>query len=199
MDPVAFHARVLAHADADGRLPRPPEIPTVEIFPYETGGLRTVPVAPLVLPEPARHGEDAASCGCGNGLPAKAFWADDAWFLSPLPDLGLPGVMLNARAHVDLEDLDDALAADLGVLTVRISRALMGLGGIGRVHVYRWGDGSAHLHVWFFARPAGFLQLRGSSLADWSELLPPMPAAELADLRGAVARELATWRGEVRR
>jgi hypothetical protein len=198
MDPVAFHARVLAHADAEGRLPRQPEIPTAEIFPYESGDLRPIRIDPLVLPEPPRHGEDAASCGCGAGIPAKACWADEDWYLRPLPDHGLPGVMLNTRAHLDLEDLDDRLAADLGVLTVRITRALMNLGGIGRVHVYRWGDGGAHFHLWFFARPAGFLQLRGSSLADWSELLPPLPAEELTAMRSAVARELATWRGTAR-
>jgi hypothetical protein len=43
------------------------------------------------------------------------------------------------------------------------------------VHVNRWGDGGAHLHVWFFARPEGLLQLRGSCLPDWLDVLPPLP------------------------
>jgi hypothetical protein len=195
MDPVAFHARVLTHVDGAGRLPRPAGIPTEEIFPYETADLRVRPLEPPVIPEPPRHGEDAATCGCRGEVPDRAFWADDDWFLTPLPDMGVPGVMLKTRRHVDLEDLDDVLAADLGVLTVRISRALMGLGGIARVHVYRWGDGGAHFHLWFFARPEGFLQLRGSSMADWSELLPAMPEAEIDEVQRAVATELAAWRG----
>jgi hypothetical protein len=49
------------------------------------------------------------------------------------------------------------------------------------------GDGSSHLHVWFFARPEGLLQLRGSSLSDWTDCLPPMPDEEWS----AVQRELA--------
>jgi len=68
---------------------------------------------------------------------------------------------------------------------------LGGLPHIGRVHVNKWGDGSAHLHVFFLARPEGFGQLRGSNLALWEDLLPRVPAAHLAaDLR-AVADALA--------
>jgi hypothetical protein len=41
--------------------------------------------------------------------------------------------------------------------------------------VGRWGEGSAHLHVWFMGRPAGFLQLRSSFAAIWDDVPPPLP------------------------
>jgi hypothetical protein len=41
--------------------------------------------------------------------------------------------------------------------------------------VSRWGDGGAHLHVFFFARPNGFVQMRGTCFAIWDDLLPPTP------------------------
>lgn len=41
-----------------------------------------------------------------------------------------------------------------------------------RCHTYRVGDGGAHLHVWFFARPEGQSQLFGSWLVVWNDLLP---------------------------
>jgi hypothetical protein len=47
--------------------------------------------------------------------------------------------------------------------------------GVGRVHVGRWGEGGAHLHIWFMARPAGMEQLRSSFAAVWDDVLPPTP------------------------
>jgi hypothetical protein len=110
--------------------------------------------------------------------------------------LGVPlGAILAPREHLDFGDLDDDMAAEMGMLAVRLDRAIRGLGGIGRVHVYKWGDGGAHLHLIFLARPEGLLQLRGSNLAMWEEMLPRVPAeTAAADLR-AVAATLAQWRG----
>jgi diadenosine tetraphosphate (Ap4A) HIT family hydrolase len=100
-------------------------------------------------------------------------------------------VMLYPRAHHDLGDLPEDLAAELGRLTVRIERAVRRVGHIGRVHVGRWGDGSAHLHVWFMGRPTGLLQLRGSFAAIWDDVLPPLPEdvwrANLATVAAALA------------
>lgn len=47
---------------------------------------------------------------------------------------------------------------------------------ISRAHLYRIGDGGAHLHIWFFARPEGQAQLFGSWLPVWDDLLPEYPA-----------------------
>jgi hypothetical protein len=48
---------------------------------------------------------------------------------------------------------------------------------IPRIQVARWGDGSEHLHWWLYARPTGQLQLRGTFLSHWDDLLPGGDAA----------------------
>ena len=75
------------------------------------------------------------------------------------------------------------------------SRAIEALPHIARAHVSRWGDGGAHLHVFFFARPAGFPQLRGTCLAIWDDLLPAVPAAHRDRDAAAVAGALAAHGG----
>lgn len=140
-------------------------------------GLRVVPLHDPVLPEPPRAGEvGGGSCWRCDDPDEGVVWSDDRWVLTGTGELGLPfGAMLLPRAHLDLGDLDDQHAADLGLLTVRIERAVSALPHIGRVHVNKWGDGGSHLHMFFLARPAGFLQLRGSNVALWEDLLPRVP------------------------
>ena len=196
MSPEQFYDHVVAYADAEGRLPVPPQS-MWEIFPFEHENLRVKPLDPLVLPEPPRRGEEGVDCGvCARGEDDAA-WSDERWKLVGFAEpLGLPfGAMLAPRAHLDLGDLDDEHAADLGLITVRLDRAIRDLGGIGRVHVNKWGDGGAHLHVVYLARPAGMLQLRGSNLALWEEMLPRVPADDAAESLAQVARALAAWRG----
>ena len=60
----------------------------------------------------------------------------------------------------------------------------------------RWATAGAHLHWWFFARPEGVLQLRGSSLSDWSDCIPPMPQDEWDDVHARDRAELARTGGE---
>jgi len=184
--------RVAAAADSDGRLALP-DVASWDIFPFE-GELLVKRLEPPVLPEPLRHGVGGVDCGsCAAGL-HDAMWTDGRWKLvGPVP-VPIPVVLLCPIDHLDLADLDEAYAAELGRLTVRLERALTELGGVARVHVMKVGDGSEHLHVWFFARPDGLLQLRGSSLSDWTDCLPPMPTDEW----DAVARELAVRLAETR-
>jgi diadenosine tetraphosphate (Ap4A) HIT family hydrolase len=99
--------------------------------------------------------------------------------------------MLHPRDHHDLTDLSDELAAELGVLSTHIARHVEALPHIGRCHVYRIGDGGAHLHVWFFARPEGQSQLVGSWLVIWDDLLPEYPTAVSAHDAVTVAEALA--------
>ena len=88
---------------------------------------------------------------------------------------GLPLVlMLWTREHEDAGEIDDDLASEFGRISNRLVRIIEGLPGIGRVHVNRWGDGSAHFHVWFFARPDGFAQIKGSYAVEWDDILPPV-------------------------
>ena len=197
LTPEEFYARALAHADAEGRLPMPQQS-MWEIFPFEQESLRIKPLEPPVLPEPPRGGEGGSDCWRCTNPDEGVVWSDERWVFGGWGEpLGVPfGGMLMPKAHLDLGDLDDTYAADLGRLTVRIERAVRALGGMGRVHVNKWGDGGAHLHVLFLARPYGLLQLRGSLLPLWEEMLPRMPedvvAADLRTVAHALAAESGT-------
>ena len=190
--PEELYERALGAADAEGRLPLPP-VDTWETFPFD-GELRARPLLPPLAAEKPRLGEDAADCWrCAKG-DEDAIWADERWLLTPLPEpSGLPVVViLQPRAHHDLGDLVPELAAELGLLLVRVERAVASVGEIGRVHVGRWGDGSAHLHFWFLARPARLPQTVGSFAAIWDDILPPTPEpiwrANLAAVAAAMKR-----------
>jgi Ser/Thr protein kinase RdoA (MazF antagonist) len=87
------------------------------------------------------------------------------------------------------------MAALLGQMLARLERAVRGVGEIGRVHVYRWGDGAEHLHWWFIARPARLPQIIGSFCELWDEVLPPTPQDIWAD---NVARIAAAMTAEAR-
>ncbi|MFD0021652.1 hypothetical protein [Streptomyces sp. NPDC058382] len=124
---------------------------------------------------------------------SEALWADEHWRVDAVgAELRLPAVvMLQPRAHHDLSDLPIERAAELGPLLQRAERAVLTLEGVARVHLNRWGDGSAHLHVWIFARPAGMMQMRGTFLPLWEELLPPVPASERQRAHRQIAAALA--------
>lgn len=195
-DAARFTDRVRAACGPDGRLPLP-AITEWDIFPFE-GELLVKRLADPVLPEPPRQGEDPASCDCLARPPYGVgdLWSDDNWRLGTLPEpAGVPAYLLMPRAHHDLADLPDALAVELGLLIVRMDRVLSSVPGVGRVHVNRWGDGGAHLHIWFFVRPAGVLQLRGSCLPDWMDVLPALPRDEWDALNQYVARSLVRYGG----
>jgi diadenosine tetraphosphate (Ap4A) HIT family hydrolase len=106
----------------------------------------------------------------------------------PSAPSGVLVLILEPRQHVDFAELDDDLAGQLGRLSVHLARAIESLPHIARAHVYRIGDGAEHLHVWFFARPGDQLQLRGSYLVSWDDLLPPLPE----EVRQGDARAVAT-------
>ena len=178
--PQEFRDRVVAQAGPEGRL-RVPEQAWWEIFPFEPDSLVVKPLDPLTLPEPTRSGEGGVDCGRCTDPEAGAVWANERWALVAFDEPRLPlAVMVMPREHLDFGDLDDAMAAELGVISVRVARAVEALDGIGRMHVYKIGDGGAHLHQFLLARPAGMLQLRGSCLTLWEEMLPVVPPDEAA-------------------
>jgi diadenosine tetraphosphate (Ap4A) HIT family hydrolase len=182
--PDEFYAHAVAAADAEGRLPLS-RMTGWEISPFEEEGLRVAPLRPPVLPELVRHGQDPADCQPCR-LRDEGIWLDDRWRLTRVKEVGTPLVlMLRPRDHYDLTDLPDELAAELGVLTTHIARHVQALPNIARAHVYRIGDGGAHLHVWFFARPEGQPQLYGSWMVVWDDLLPEYPA-DVADADAAI-------------
>lgn len=191
-----FYARALAHADAEGRLPVT-EQTAWDIFPFELDGLRVRTLQPPVLPEPPRTGEGGRPCWRCDNPDEGVVWSDDRWILTGLGEpTALPfAALLMPKEHLDFGDLDETYAAELGVLAVRIERAARTLDGIGRVHVNKWGDGGTHLHLFFLARPAGLLQLRGSNITLWEEMLPRLPDDETAAALRTVAHALAAQGG----
>src|SRR5204862_279531 len=106
-----------------------------------------------------------------------AVWSDENWTLHPPHGGSLPGaVWLASRVHVDsFGDLPEALASDFGRVAARVERAMLSLGDIARVHLYRWGDGGAHFHVWFIPRPLGMVEAAGMMLPIWEDVLPNVP------------------------
>jgi hypothetical protein len=175
---------------------RLPDFVTWPSFPFE-GELRVKPLEPVSDTEPPRQGEEAATCLACAADDEAYIWVSERWRVRAMDrPTGLPMVLiLESRSHLDLGDLPNLLAAELGVMTVRLERAVRSLDGVARVHVNRWGDGAAHLHLWFLARPQGRLQLRGSFLSLWDDILPPIPEAQWRENLALVAAWLAEFGG----
>ncbi|MDG4763054.1 hypothetical protein O7632_02855 [Solwaraspora sp. WMMD406] len=165
-------------------------------FPFE-GDLRVKQLDDPVDAEPPRKGEGAGECTSCNAPDDAYIWVSERWRVRAMDrPTGLPMVLiLESRSHFDLGDLPNLLAAELGVMTVRLERAIRSLDGVARVHVNRWGDGSAHLHLWFLARPYGQLQLRGTFLSLWDSILPPIPESRWRENLAMVAAWLAEFGG----
>ena len=171
-----------------------------DVFPFEQAGLRVVPLAPPVLPEPARGRRGRAGLPGVRLRPSTHFLVRRALAAFPprrSQSTGAPLIlMLESVAHFDLPALPDELAARDGAADHPDSAGpIEALPHVARAHVSRWGDGGAHLHIFFFARPAGFAQLRGTCLAIWDDLLPAVPAASRDADAAAVARALADSHG----
>jgi hypothetical protein len=200
LTPEQFYEQALEVADSDNRLPLS-RMTGWEVSPFEQDGLRVAPLRPPVLPEVPRDGEDPSDCrSCRNR--DVGIWLNDHWRLTRISGAGVPLVlMLHPREHHDLADLPDALAAELGVLTSHLGRHIESLPNIARTHVYRIGDGGAHLHVWFLARPSGQAQLFGSWLVVWDDLLPEYPddvaAADAAMVADALVTSYGGYRGPI--
>jgi len=187
LSPEEFYQHALAATDSEHRLPLS-RMTSWDISPFEPDGLRVSPLRPPVLPEPQRPGENPAECSSCRRRD-EGIWFDEHWRLTRIEKVGVPLIlMLHPREHYDLADLPDDRSAELGVLITHISRQVQALPHISRAHVYRIGDGGAHLHIWFFARPEGQAQLYGSWLPIWDDLLPEYPA-EPADSDAAIVAD----------
>ena len=80
----------------------------------------------------------------------------------------------------------------------RASAAILALGDVGRVHLYRWGDGGAHFHVWLLPRPLGMVEAAGMMLPLWEDALPNVPDEELTAAAQRVADRDVTARSLAR-
>ncbi|MEH0845512.1 hypothetical protein V6U81_24280 [Micromonospora sp. CPCC 205711] len=177
----------------------PPSVPDFTqwpSFPFE-GDLRVKHLEDPVAVEPPRKGEGHRECTACNAPDDAYIWVGERWRVRAMDrPTGLPMVLiLESRSHLDLGDLPNLLAAELGVMTVRLEKAIRSLDGVARVHVNRWGDGSAHLHMWFLARPYGRLQLRGTFLSLWDSILPPISESQWRENLAMVAAWLAEFGG----
>lgn len=165
-------------------------------FPF-AGHITVKPLDPPVIPEPDRGGVDAAKCRACQRPDGDYVWTDDNWRLFGVLPTQLRGiVLLETRGHRDsFADLPPGLLAEIGPMIARVEKALIGLGDVARVHVNRWGDGGAHFHLWFMPRPLGVLQLRGSMLPMWLDLMPDVEPDEAAGALRAIASAMAAESG----
>ena len=166
-------------------------------FPFE-GDVQVVSLAEPVLPEPPRGGEvGGRPCVKCEDPDRFVIWGDDQWQLKVLGPSGLPFVgVLEPREHYRLDNLPPELTATLGPMIQRVANAIRCIDSVGRTHFNRWGDGSEHFHLWFLARPLGMMQLRGAMIAAWDDMLPKVPAEELAANARLVAAALCEDGGE---
>jgi hypothetical protein len=183
-----YYARVMAATDDEGRLTIPADgIPYWEIFPFETEDLRLKPIEPLAEAEEPRQGEDPTQCRCAQPQTDDEWvvWADDHWRARLFEKCGAPLVlMLSPLAHHDFTNLPMDRAAEMGQIMVALGAAIEALPTVARVHVSKWGDGGAHAHVFFIARPTRIPQFKGTMMAVWDDFLPRVPG----DVRDANAR-----------
>ena len=199
LSPEEIYKKVVEQVGPDGRLPMPP-VAEWDTFPWEQVGDTWLPkvVQPPLEEEPPRHGEGDRPCQWdGEQDPPHAIWRNDRWLVTSMEKpSGMPLILiLRSREHMDLEDLDDDLAAEYGRIQVWLHRIMARMPHIGRVHVCRWGDGSAHLHTWFIARYERLPDILGSMAIEWDEMLPPPPEDVWRADRKYVADRLANHEG----
>jgi diadenosine tetraphosphate (Ap4A) HIT family hydrolase len=171
------------------------------IFPF-VGDMSVRGVLPRRSFEYPRNGEPGGAPCDACAAPDEEFvWVDDFWRVRPpIEPSGAPvQVFLETREHLDLSDLDDDRAADMGRMIVRIERAILAVGDIARVHVNRWGDGGSHFHVWFYGRPVGDQQMIGFCLPLWAMTLPPTRDDEWNRNLDVIGAELAKSGGQAMR
>lgn len=170
---------------------RMPPVEEWETFPFE-GEIRPRALRPPAADEKRRTGEGGVDCHACGQPSDELLWEDEHWQLTAIGPTGLPVVViLEPKEHYDIETLPPELSAELGPLMQRVERAVRSVGDIGRVHIGRWGEGSEHLHLWFFGRPARMRQLSDSFAAVWDDVLPPVPEAIWRENMAAVAAALS--------
>lgn len=171
------------------------------IFPFE-GDLRVRPVKPLRERDRPRSGEPGGPpCETCVEPDDKFIWVDDRWRIRTTREpTGVPvQLFIETRAHVDMNDLDDDMAGELGRLLVRVDRAVLAGEGIGRTHFSRWGDGGSHFHMWVYGRPRGSTQMLGFGLPMWAMICDPTPVDAWHRNLDVIATELARGGGRALR
>jgi len=197
--PEEIHARIVAAAGPGGRLPMPP-VAEWDDLPWEVvdGALAAKEIGEPLAAEAPRRGAGGEACPTCSGDPERVkVW--ESWnfhVARPGRPSGLPLVLwLQSNEHMDYTEMGDDQAAELGRLTVWLTRIMERMPHIGRVHVSRWGDGEEHLRVWFVARPERLRHVNGSLAVEWDEMLPPTPEAVWLGDVATVVSKLTTHDG----
>lgn len=188
---TSFHARLPFGERLDASA-------LTEGLPWAFEEITMRPLEPMLVPEKPRNGELDPE-NCSSCAPSEfTIWQDDLWQVRAGWDIGgLPFVgAISPREHWLLEDAPHEVLAAYGPLMQRISQAVKSIPGVARCHFARWNDGSAHLHLWALARPAGMMQARGAVLAFWDGMLPAMTKDMGGDYISIVAESLAAGGGE---
>jgi hypothetical protein len=188
-DPAeVWRGRVQDHLDAAGRPPLG-GMAEWEVFPFERDGLVPKPLGERVVPEPSRA-RTADACGTCKAVARDDLVLHTGERLAVIRPGGTSLMFVAnvvARRHERLDDLDEAGDEELGRLVARTYRALLALPGVGNVQIDKWENGGGHLSVNVLARPLGVLELRGSNLPIWADMLPNIPQDEY-DARADVVR-----------
>jgi len=196
-DPAAdpaqvWRGRVQDHLDAAGRPPLG-SMAEWEVFPFEAQGLTPKPLGERVVPEPSRA-RTADACGTCRALARDELVLHTGSRLAVIRPGGTSLVFVAnvvAREHETLDGLDEAADEELGRLVARTYRALRALPGVGNVQISKWENGGGHLSVNVLARPLGVLELRGSNLPVWADMLPDIPQDEYDERAEAVRAALS--------
>jgi diadenosine tetraphosphate (Ap4A) HIT family hydrolase len=169
-------------------------------FPF-AGEITVKPLEAPVVPEPDRHALTPETCESCKKPDDEYVWTDDTWRLVPYTPTQVRGiVLLETREHLDsFADMGPDLLAAIGPMVARVEQALLDLGDVARVHTCRWGDGGAHFHFWLIPRPLGALQLRGSMLPMWLDLMPDLDDDVAEAAFGQIAAGMAADGGTAHR
>jgi hypothetical protein len=147
------------------------------LFPITGDSLRLKERLPRLDADPIRSGEPGGEPCWSCQRPDDAYlWSDEVWRVGAGRPSGAKQVMLETRTHADLATLSPEQAAGLGPMLQRMERAFLAAGDVGRMHVYRWGDGGSHFHVWLYGRPLGDQNMLGIGLPLWNVAQPAMPS-----------------------
>lgn len=187
-----FLDRARAAAGDDGR-PVPGAMVQWDVFPFEPDSLQVRPLEEYADPEPDRR-QGPTHCKVCHAFerPELVLREGDQLRVVRTADTSVVFTAhVVSRGHAPLDDLADDGLAELGLLVGHTYRALRALPEVGNVHINKWENGAGHLAVVLLARPRGVLQLRGSNLPIWADMLPTIPEDEYAERAERVRRALA--------
>ncbi len=188
-----FLQRAQAAVDGSGRLSLG-AMSSWEVFPFEADSLRVRPLVEYADPEPDRTAGPADCKTCVVlGQPERVLGELGRFAVIWVPTSLVFVASVVAREHLRLDDLDAEAHAEMGRAIGAAYDALRALDGVGNVHVNKWENGKGHLSFALLARPRGVLQLRGSNLPIWADMLPATPLAELEERAEQVRASLAAY------